>query len=176
MKVIKQQIGMKIGLPIDDLLAAIAKQGEEFIAAGHEHQSQLFLLRRIEGGWGVEVIAITPMPEGQEERDAMAVASGHLVAPFDAYIALCEAYYLKVHSQEEVDAVVGKVKDQPGRVEVFQLHFVTRDHSANRMIDWPIIREEGQRARFGEKNDRSFDNAEGRFVNLYLYSQGGKEN
>jgi hypothetical protein len=175
MKVIKQDVGMKIGLPIDHLLKAIAERAEDYIGDGHEHQAQLFLLRRIEGGWGVDVIAVTPLPPGQDERDAMAQAMGHLVAPFEAYIELVEAYFTIARDREEVQALIGKVKDAPGRVEVFQLRFVTRDGKVNRVLTWEILRPTGERAHFGTKTDQTNEYSEGRFANLYLYSQGGKE-
>jgi hypothetical protein len=166
----RQQINMQ-AIPLDTLLGAIAKQGEEYIAAGNEHASQLFLLRKAPEGYAVEVIAIAPMPEDQAGKSEMAEALGQLVAPFDAYIFLTEAWFVTVQSREAARGLIGKVKDQPGRVEVFQLHFVSKQ-GESRMLDWEILRPAGEPARFGPKREtRNEGQPEGRFANFYLWAR-----
>jgi hypothetical protein len=173
MKIEGQTISMP-GIPLDELLGAIAKQGEQYIADGNEHAAQLFLLRKAGAGYAVEVIAVAPMPGDQQGKDAVAEAIGHLVAPFDAYIFLTEAYYVQVKSREEVEQHIGKVKDTPGRVEVFQLHFVSKA-GESRMMDWEILRAKGEKPKFGPRKDRTSDLTEGRFVNFYLWQRDPRE-
>jgi hypothetical protein len=170
MKIEGKQIHMP-GVPLDTLLAAIAKQGEQYIADGHEHSSQLFLLRKEDPGYAVEVIAVAPMPGDQDGKDAVAAAIGHLVAPFDAYIFLTEAWMVTVKSRGEIDAMVGKVKDQPGRAEIFSLHFVSKA-GESRMQTWEIERPAEGKAHFGKKHETTSEgHVEGRFVNFYLWAR-----
>jgi hypothetical protein len=173
-EIVVQRLGAMPGIPLDTLLSEIAKQAESYIASGHEHASQVFLLEKDRTGYAVRVIAVAPMPGDQAGKDQMAEALGHLVAPFDAYIFLTEAYFVRVKSRAEVQQMIGKVKDQPGRVEVFQLHFVSKA-GESRMVDWEILRSEGEKPKFGPKNDRTSDVAEGRFVNFYLWARDPRE-
>jgi hypothetical protein len=169
MKITTQQILMP-GVPLDELFGAIAKQGEQYIAEGNEHAAQLFLLRKKGIGYAVECIAVAPIMN-DEAKDVIAEALGHVVEPFDAYIFLTEAYFLRVKSRAEVDAVVGKVKDTPGRIEVFQLHFVSKAGDS-KLVHWEIERPEGAKAHFGKRVESSSrDLAEGRFVNFYLWQR-----
>jgi hypothetical protein len=170
-EIVLQRIGGLPGIPLDTLLGEIATQAEAYIASGHEHAAQVFLLQKDATGYAVRVIAVAPLPEDQTGKSEMAEALGQLVAPFDAYIFLTEAWFVAVESREAARGLIGKVKDQPNRVEVFQLHFVSKQ-GESRMLDWEILRPEGEKARFGPKREtRNEGQPEGRFANFYLWAR-----
>ena len=113
------------------LLDAMAQTAKGFIAQGHEHQAQIFLLLGSEReGYTVEHTAIIPMPAPTDHhaKDVVEAVLQQLVEPYDAYIFLSESWMVKIDKEqkEKIGGVIGHIKEQPDRIEVFMLQFVAK--------------------------------------------------
>jgi len=157
----------KTELRIKKLLRDIEKQAEQYIADGHEHTNQVMTLMLEEGRYKVIGIVIVPA-SGDAEKDAAAFVMGQLVAPFDAYIYISEAWMLATKSREEAEQWFGRISEHPDRIECFNLHFVTK-MGEELYKTWRIIRPEGERAYLQHDRDTE-DPMEGRFANFYRYT------
>ena len=157
----------KTELRIKKLLREVEKTAEKYIADGNEHTNQVMTLQLIDGRYKVIGIVMAPT-NNDDEKDAAAWAMAQLVAPFDAYIYISEAWMFAAKSREEVDEWIGRVKDHPNRVECFNLHFVTK-LGEELYKTWRIIRPADGPAYL--QHDRDHEQPmEGRFANFYRYT------
>ena len=151
---------------IDRLMEDMGRTGENYIREGHEHTTQIFTLM-----WQpkLRVHTVALVPHTRDEKDAAAHAIGALVAPFDAYIFLSEAWRSMAHSEEEVERIWREGSAaQPDRVEVFTLHFVTKLGDQARW-EWDIDRT-GDKPTLINRTIVRGQADEGRFANFYEYS------
>jgi len=148
------------------LLREIEKTAEMFVSTGNEHASQIIGLTLHEGRYHPTTVIVAPLFDNVN-RDRYAEAMGQLVEPFDAYIYLCEGWTVS-EPLSAIEARTIRPSQDPNRIEIFMLHFVTK-LGEQILKTWKIIRPETGQAYFEHLNDTEKP-LEGRFANFYEYT------
>jgi len=153
---------------LDALLDGMAETGEQLISEGHEHAATLFGLELRGEKWCVVEVALVPIADASV-KDALAEVMRKIVAPFDAYIYLNEAWMVVAKTKEECEAIIESgtpIKDHPARIESFNLHFVSK-LGDQVFRDYEIIRDAKEKtATLGPKRE-TVNPMDGRFANFY---------
>jgi len=118
---------------------------------------------------------MTPGFNTDEEKDSIAVVMGQAVAPYDAYIYLCEGWMLILPPDTDPEGDLPRPSLHPDRIETLNIHFVTK-LGEELLRSWKIVRPENEKPRLERFKDSEVP-AHGRFANFYRYTmpEGGGE-
>jgi len=157
----------KTKLRITKLLKSLEETAADYIAQGHEHVPQIMGLQLVSGHFIVHTIVMTPGFNTDEQKDALAVAMGQMVEPFDAYIYICEGWMVVLPPDSDPDAEV-RPSLHPDRIETLNVHFVTK-LGEELLRTWKIVRPVDAKPYIERLSDTE-QPAHGRFANFYRYT------